>query len=363
MRRWEHAERAARDWMRMAGFRGAELTRAGPDGGVDVRADDAVAQVKDQSRPVPASVVQALAGIASVENCQGLLFSSDGYTPDAISFARRARIALLTIDFFGEVRPFNDLAQQLSRPHDPQFARVPRHGDRVGEDGLYGYLVAALEQYPDARQFEFDTCDLTTLHVAVEADSSGSLLLEGWGLGLKRSGTGSIARSALTRTVDDAFFTIKDWADVAGVDLRHMRVALRELCQYPNVSSRLSLRYRELVEAYGAVVDGVREELELSGGAPVRLRAIPEWITLTFRFERRGVDVIIRAEWSPKAGPVGDSSAALTQFVPTVRGIAVDEAGQAVTVCVADFDVSGVVGVIAALACLGPYDFEIDYRA
>jgi hypothetical protein len=107
MARWEEAEKAVCEWMRHHGYPDAELTAGGPDGGVDIRSAVAVAQVKDQSRPVSAPLVQALFGIATCERRTPLLFSSDGFTPDARAFADRTGVALFDISFYGRISPAN----------------------------------------------------------------------------------------------------------------------------------------------------------------------------------------------------------------------------------------------------------------
>ena len=59
---WQEAEMAAMLWMRDHGHPDAQLTPVGPDGGVDVVAASAIAQVKHYARPVGPRPVRELAG-------------------------------------------------------------------------------------------------------------------------------------------------------------------------------------------------------------------------------------------------------------------------------------------------------------
>jgi hypothetical protein len=77
------AEAAARDWMFYLGWDNAFLTSSGADGGVDVRASGAVAQVKAQLKPTGRPEVQQLHGVASHESAEALFFSLGGFT-DAV---------------------------------------------------------------------------------------------------------------------------------------------------------------------------------------------------------------------------------------------------------------------------------------
>ncbi|WP_405859944.1 restriction endonuclease [Streptomyces sp. NBC_00090] len=60
IRTWQDAELAAVDHMHGLGFTDAQMTGAGADGGIDVIARDAIAQVKHYSQPV---------GVGPFENC------------------------------------------------------------------------------------------------------------------------------------------------------------------------------------------------------------------------------------------------------------------------------------------------------
>lgn len=69
---WQDAEVLAAEHMRGIGFLDAHTTPPGVDGGIDVLAQRAVAQVKFHATPVGAPSVQQLAGIASARKVTGV---------------------------------------------------------------------------------------------------------------------------------------------------------------------------------------------------------------------------------------------------------------------------------------------------
>jgi len=89
---WRVAEAIVRDWMKQNGYRDARLTPSGPDGGVDVVASGAVAQVKHHAKPVRLPEVQRIYGIAVAERKKALIFASAGFTPAAREWASRHRV-------------------------------------------------------------------------------------------------------------------------------------------------------------------------------------------------------------------------------------------------------------------------------
>lgn len=99
----EDAEAIARDVLAALGFEGVRVTRAGPDGGVDVRGHTVVAQVKLEGVKTDVARVQALYGVAAYEGKQGAFFSLAGYTAAAVTWAQQARIALFEFDYSGSV--------------------------------------------------------------------------------------------------------------------------------------------------------------------------------------------------------------------------------------------------------------------
>ncbi|MGQ4330690.1 restriction endonuclease [Streptomyces hayashii] len=118
IRTWQDAELAAVDHMRSLGFTDARVTGAGADGGIDVIARDAIAQVKHYSQPIGVGFVRELRGVA--DSHQHLLFyASGGYTKSAQQFADERRVALFSILELGHITPLNTAAAHLSSRRAP----------------------------------------------------------------------------------------------------------------------------------------------------------------------------------------------------------------------------------------------------
>ncbi|MGA5115389.1 restriction endonuclease [Streptomyces pseudogriseolus] len=118
IRTWQDAELAAVDHMRGLGFADARVTGAGADGGIDVFARDAVAQVKHHSQPIGVGPVRELRGVADAH--QHLLFyASGGYTAAARQFADERKVALYSLAESGHVTPLNGTATRLSARSAP----------------------------------------------------------------------------------------------------------------------------------------------------------------------------------------------------------------------------------------------------
>jgi hypothetical protein len=131
------AEAAACTWMQEHGFADARLTARGADGGVDVVAVAAVAQVKAEVVPAGAPVVQQLAGIAAARRVAGLVFALAGFTQAARRFAAEAGIALFTFDLQSQVEPVNDTARAMAA-RDTTFALEERLAALAASVGVTG---------------------------------------------------------------------------------------------------------------------------------------------------------------------------------------------------------------------------------
>jgi len=92
------AERLVADWMHHLGDGGASVTQTTGDGGVDVRSDRYIAQVKNYSENVGVEPIRELAGVAAVEGLPPLFFAARGYAPGAVRFADRSGVALFVYD-------------------------------------------------------------------------------------------------------------------------------------------------------------------------------------------------------------------------------------------------------------------------
>jgi hypothetical protein len=99
--------------MRSLGFLDAVVTAAGPDGGVDVVATGALAQVKHfNATPVGAPAVRQLRGAAHAGEW-AIFYAASGYSTSAIAFASDATVALFSYDARGLVTPVNTHAASL----------------------------------------------------------------------------------------------------------------------------------------------------------------------------------------------------------------------------------------------------------
>ncbi|TGN66912.1 restriction endonuclease [Nocardioides eburneiflavus] len=101
------AEQYASEYMRYLGFPDAIPTPPGADGGVDVVSAEAIAQVKMEGIATGRPVVQAIAGVASLEGKKALVFSLAGYTAQALEWADLAGIACLEFGVDGSIEPAN----------------------------------------------------------------------------------------------------------------------------------------------------------------------------------------------------------------------------------------------------------------
>lgn len=100
--------------MIMMGFKDATLTPGGADGGLDVVASRAAAQVKNHATPVGAPAVQQLRGAAH-GHAHCLFYSRSGYTPAALKYADQAGVSLFSFSGAGTVTAANGRAQMLAR--------------------------------------------------------------------------------------------------------------------------------------------------------------------------------------------------------------------------------------------------------
>lgn len=88
------------EWMAYLGFKEVRVSKASGDGGVDIFAKGAVAQVKFYNTPIGVSPVRELLGASLDFGAKPFFFSSMSYTQAAIEFADRNGIALFVVDIF-----------------------------------------------------------------------------------------------------------------------------------------------------------------------------------------------------------------------------------------------------------------------
>jgi Restriction endonuclease len=117
----EDFEEAVAEWLRIWGYSDARRTRTGPDGGIDVEARHAAAQVKSWMTPVGSPEVQQVKG-AAFDGRQAIFFSLAHYTDAAKKFAKGSGVALFRFTGYdGTDEAVNSFArgmQTRSRPAD-----------------------------------------------------------------------------------------------------------------------------------------------------------------------------------------------------------------------------------------------------
>jgi hypothetical protein len=114
---WRTAEKLAVEWMHHLGDTQMQLTRSGPDGGIDGESVRFVAQVKNWQRDlIGVDHVRALYGVATEQGKSPVFFTRRGYSTAALDFARRVDMPLFLLDpAHGRLSPANPAAQHLRR--------------------------------------------------------------------------------------------------------------------------------------------------------------------------------------------------------------------------------------------------------
>jgi hypothetical protein len=108
------AERNACALLAHLGFTRCEVTGSGPDGGVDVRGEGVVAQVKAEAKPVTLAVVQRTYGCAVAERAKAVVFGLNEFTKAAFDWAEQHGIALFAFDLAGTPTALNPAARTLA---------------------------------------------------------------------------------------------------------------------------------------------------------------------------------------------------------------------------------------------------------
>jgi hypothetical protein len=120
IRTWQDAEHLAAAWLQSWGYTDARVTGGGADGGVDVRAAHAVAQVKFQAAQVGRPALQRLVGAAGRSGRQLVFFTGTGYSQQAIAYANEYCIALYAYSLDGAVTAVNSIADRIATAARPQ---------------------------------------------------------------------------------------------------------------------------------------------------------------------------------------------------------------------------------------------------
>lgn len=111
-----NAERVMRGW----GFVDAKATTGGPDGGIDVRSSQALAQVKWRGGVAGRPDIQKLYGARGGDAEKALFFfSASGYSRAAVDYARENGIGLYVYDPLGHATPVTGEPAQVALPVKP----------------------------------------------------------------------------------------------------------------------------------------------------------------------------------------------------------------------------------------------------
>ena len=129
---WQAAEYLAAEAMRAMGFEHVQVTQASRDGGVDVIAHGAVAQVKLLSSAVQRPDVQRLRG-AAFRVQHALFFSWSGYTAGAVDYADQNGVALFTVVGAAPMAT-NAVARSLLADQSTRIMRLHQHTHTTGTD-------------------------------------------------------------------------------------------------------------------------------------------------------------------------------------------------------------------------------------
>jgi TPR repeat protein len=108
------AELISAKWMRYWGYFDAKATPVGPDGGLDVIASRAVAQVKYRNVKTSRTEINEFHGSAEGSGKDELYFSLSGYTQQALDRASEKSIALFVFNEHGIPKPVNTMAKKIA---------------------------------------------------------------------------------------------------------------------------------------------------------------------------------------------------------------------------------------------------------
>jgi hypothetical protein len=143
---WQDAEELAAWHMRtQLGFADAQVTRSGPDGGLDAVAASAAAQVKHYAGPVGAPEVQRLVGAAHLATTR-IFYAQTGFTDSARAYAESGEVALFSYDVYGDVTPVGEVARrlvELASFTDPE-------GQAAEDESMIAYMGSIADRLTEA---------------------------------------------------------------------------------------------------------------------------------------------------------------------------------------------------------------------
>ncbi|MFD1827822.1 MULTISPECIES: restriction endonuclease [Mumia] len=193
--RWEDAEENAARWLRHWGYHDALASPGGADGGIDVVATHAAAQVKFQASQAGRPEIQRLVGaVGRASTVDLFFFCGSSFTAQAISYADANHVALFTYDITGAVQPVNGWAveamERVSVPDadDGEDVYVDEDAGTAAASGLrFGSWLAGV-----VCLWVGSSAGLAGVYAAV-AEREGTFLLPLVGLFLIPVGIGSLS--------------------------------------------------------------------------------------------------------------------------------------------------------------------------
>lgn len=117
------AESIACDWLRYIGYQDAELTRSGPDGGIDLESRQAIGQVKAEMKRCGRPVIQQTFGVGRALGKDPYVFALAGFTRPAIEWADENGVSLFEFNHAGEIEAVNRLAALRLKAADDRAFR------------------------------------------------------------------------------------------------------------------------------------------------------------------------------------------------------------------------------------------------
>jgi hypothetical protein len=213
---WQDAEQLAADHMRALRFRDVLVTPPGRDGGLDVVAPTAGAQVKYMAMPTGSPDVQRLAGAA--HEFTHKLFYATAYSTSALAQADVLAIALFQYDTDGNVAPVNAAARNLgNRTPDP----VPKRNvfGQLDFEGRQMRVLRWAQEVRTASETPISNRKRKGAKQLAEKEQALTLMMSALAL-LEDSNNPLYKRRRKEKTLEEAEKTLKAAARLARVILR-----------------------------------------------------------------------------------------------------------------------------------------------
>lgn len=135
------------------GFKDATVTTASGDGGVDVVAKQAVAQVKHWGSQVGRPAIQQLYGARGADHSRKMVFfCSGGYSRQALAYADEVGVALFTFDAAGGYGAMNESAKEIDLRAKKVAADAKKQADREARKVEWAVSMREAEKEYKERQ-------------------------------------------------------------------------------------------------------------------------------------------------------------------------------------------------------------------